>query len=121
KAQALEPDSEEAAQRVLEYGLKVDSDLAIRQTRDYLAKYPERRRLQLMLVNRLVERREYQAALDQVAAMRRHAPEDFDLLYTDAEVNIRAGNLDTARGLLNDYINVQTQRRQAMNDKASSA
>ncbi|WP_228129176.1 lipopolysaccharide assembly protein LapB [Pusillimonas sp. T7-7] len=121
KAQALEPDSEDAAQRVLEYGLKVDSDKAISQTRAYLAEHPERRRLQLMLINRLVERREYQVALDQVAAMRRHAPEDFDLLYTEAEVNIRADNLDVAKGLLNDYIKVQTQRRQAINDKASSA
>ncbi len=121
QAQRLDPESEDAAQRVLEYGLKVDPEAAISQTRAYLAKNPERRRLQMMLINRLVERREYDAALEQVAAMRRYAPEDFDLIYSEAEVNIRAGNYDKAQVLLYDYINVQTQRRQSINDKASSA
>ena len=121
RAQALAPDSEEVALRVLEYGLRVDSDAAISQTRAYLEQHPGKRRLHLTLVNRLVERREYQEALNQVAAMRKQAPEDFDLLYTEAEVNIRAGELDTARSLLNDYINVQTQRRKSINDKASNA
>ncbi len=121
QAQALEPSSEEAAQRVLEYGLKVDPAAAISQTRAYLDQYPERRKLQLMLINRLVERNDFQMALDQVGSMRRQAPEDFDLLYTEAEVNIRAGRNDHAQALLNEYINVQTQRREAINDKASNA
>ncbi|MGB6102975.1 MAG: tetratricopeptide repeat protein [Pusillimonas sp.] len=121
QAQALEPSSEEAAQRVLEYGLKVDPAAAISQTRAYLDQYPERRKLQLMLINRLVERNDFQMALDQVGSMRRQAPEDFDLLYTEAEVNIRAGRNDQAQALLNEYINVQTQRREAINDKASNA
>lgn len=121
QAQRLEPESEDAAQRVLEYGLKVDPEAAISQTRAYLTRNPERRRLQMMLVNRLVERRDYPAALEQVGAMRRHAPEDFDLIYSEAEVNIRAGNYEKAQVLLHDYINVQTQRRQTINDKASSA
>ncbi|MDS1140569.1 tetratricopeptide repeat protein [Pusillimonas sp. SM2304] len=121
KAQALEPGSEAAAQRVLEYGLKVDPDAAINQTRAYLNTYPQSRKLQLMLVNRLIERREFDTALDQVGRMRRLAPEDFDLLYTEAEVNIRAERYEQAQALLNEYINVQTQRRQAISDKASNA
>lgn len=121
KAQAIEPDSEIAAQRVLEYGLKVDPVAAINETRDYLRKHPGSRKLQLLLVNRLTDRHEFDTALSQVKDMRRRAPEDFDLLYTEAEVNIRAARYDAARMLLNEYINVQTQRRQSIEDKASNA
>src|SRR5690606_7853144 len=80
KAQELEPASDAAAQRVLEYGLKVDPEAAISQTRAYLKEYPQSRKLQLMLVNRLIERRDFDTALSQVRTMRQQAPEDFDLL-----------------------------------------
>src|SRR5690606_8564522 len=94
---------------------------AISQTRSYLDKYPQSRKLQLMLVNRLTERRDFNVALDQVKRMRDQNPEDFDLLYTEAEGNIRAQRYDEARALLNEYINVQMQRRQSIHDKASNA
>jgi len=121
KVLVKDPDSDAAAQRVLEYGLKVDPAAAIEQTKAYVAAHPDSRRLQLMLVNRLVSRNEFQAALQQVQAMRQRSPEDFDLLFTEAEVNIRAERYDQARALLNEYINVQTQRRAAIADKASNA
>ena len=117
----LAPDSEMAAQRVLEYGLKVDSRAAIRETEEYVERYPDMRRLRLLLVNRLVLRHEFDAALAQIADMRRRAPEDFDLLYTEAEVNVRAERYDRARELLNQYITVQEQRGNALHDKASTA
>ncbi|HWL30129.1 MAG TPA: tetratricopeptide repeat protein [Burkholderiaceae bacterium] len=120
-AQKLEPDSDAAAQRILEYGLKVDPVAAIRETRTFLDKHPGSRKLQLMFVNRLVDRHEFDAALAQVNAMRRSAPEDFDLLYTEAEVNVRAERYDKAQALLREYINVQTQRRQSIDDRASNA
>jgi tetratricopeptide (TPR) repeat protein len=120
-AQKLEPDSDAAAQRILEYGLKVDPVAAIRETRTFLNKRPGSRKLQLMFVNRLVDRHEFDAALAQVNAMRRSAPEDFDLLYTEAEVNVRAERYDKAQALLREYINVQTQRRQSIDDRASNA
>src|SRR3546814_15499217 len=44
-----EPDSEPAAQRVLEYGMKVDPAQAIADTRAFIAKHPDSRKLQLML------------------------------------------------------------------------
>lgn len=121
QALALDQDSEGAAQRVLEYGLKVDAAAAIAETRAYLRSHPDSRKLQLLLVNRLVDRREFDAALGQVKTMRQRAPEDFDLLYTEAEVNIRAERYEDAKSLLNEYINVQTQRRRSVHDKASSA
>ncbi|MGB3290070.1 MAG: tetratricopeptide repeat protein [Burkholderiaceae bacterium] len=121
QAQALDPDSDAAAQRVLEYGLKVDPVAAINTTRAYLGKHPGSRKLQLMLVSRLADRHEFDAAIAQIQAMRRQAPEDFDLLYNEAQINVRAERYPRAQALLREYINVQTQRRQSINDKASSA
>ncbi len=121
QALALDPASEVAAQRVLEYGLKVDAPAAIKETRAYIAKHPGSRKLQLMLVNRLVDRKDFTEALAQVKTMRQQAPEDFDLLYTEAEVNMRAERYSQAQALLEEYISVQTQRRKSINDKASNA
>ena len=121
RALELAPNSEMAAQRVLEYGLRVDSRAAIRETQEYVQKYPDMRRLRLLLVNRLVGRHEFDAALAQIDLMRKHAPEDFDLLYTEAEVNVRAERYDRAKQLLNEYIAVQEQRGHALPDKATTA
>lgn len=117
----LAPQSEMAAQRVLEYGLRVDSRAAIRETEAYVERHPDMRRLRLLLVNRLVGRHEFDAALAQVEAMRRRAPEDFDLIYTEAEVNVRAERYERAKALLNQYIDVQEQRGNALPDKATTA
>ncbi len=120
-ALAADPDSEPAAQRVLEYGLKVDPVAAINASKSFAHKHPEARKLQLLLVNRLAQRNDFDGALAQLASMRKAAPEDFDLLYTEAEVNFFANRYPQATALLNEYINVQTQRRRSISDKASNA
>lgn len=120
-ALVLDPDSEPAAQRVLEYGLEVDPSAVLAETEEWLRAHPEARKLQLMLVSRLVDRREYDDALGHLAALRKQAPEDFDLLYTEAEVQVRAENPERAKALLNEYISVQNQRRQSLNDNATMA
>lgn len=121
KALVLDPDSDAAAQRILEYGLQVDPAAAIAETRKFLVAYPENRQLQLMLINRLVGRQDFDDALAQVSMLRRQTPEDFDLLYTEAEINVRAKRFERAEALLREYIQVQTQRRQSLNDQASNA
>ena len=121
RAQELDPSSEQAAQRLLEYGLKVDPAVALASAQAFVARYPQNGRLGALLVSRLAERGDYTAALALVQQMRRNAPENFDLQYTEAEVNFRAGRLDAAKSLLNEYIAVQTQRRQSLDDKASDA
>lgn len=116
-----DPASETAAQRILEYGLKVDPQAAIAETRAYIKKHPDSRKLQLMLASRLLDRHEFDAALSLVDELRHQAPEDFDLLYTEAEINAKAERYDRAQALLNEYINVETQRRQSLRDNASNA
>lgn len=121
RAQILDPDSQDAAQRVLEYGLRVDPESAIAQTQAYLAAHPDQRAMHLLLVSRLTSRGQFDQALALLGEMRRRTPEDFDLLYTEAEVNARAARYDVAVHLLNDYISVQSQRRQSIEDGASNA
>ncbi|WJJ94203.1 tetratricopeptide repeat protein [Neopusillimonas aromaticivorans] len=121
RAQELDPSSEQAAQRLLEYGLKVDPAAALASAQAFVARYPQTERLGALLVSRLAERGDYTGALALVQQMRRNTPENFDLQFTEAEVNFRAGRLDAAKALLNDYITVQTQRRLSLDDKASDA
>ncbi len=117
----LEPDSELAIQRVLEYGLAVDARTAIERVRAYLQRNPESRTVQLQLASRLVERRQFDEALQLVHQLQAQAPEDFDLLYTEAEIQSRAGHYAQARQLLENYIQVQSQRRQSVSDQVSTA
>jgi tetratricopeptide (TPR) repeat protein len=115
------PDSEPAAQRVLEYGMKVNPSRAISVTKAFIAQHPDSRKLQLMLVNHLVGIHETAQALDILHGMRQRTPEDFDLLYTEAEVDFRAGYYDQAKALLANYIDVQTQRGKSFNVNATDA
>ncbi|WP_322996672.1 tetratricopeptide repeat protein [Castellaniella sp.] len=121
RAQGLAPDSLDAAERILEYGLRIEPREAIRDTYRYLADHPGHRGLQLLLVSRLTGRGQFDEALKLLGDMRRQAPEDFDLLYTEAEVNARAGRYVAAKSLLNEYITIQQQRRRSLAEGASSA
>ncbi|HUH88188.1 MAG TPA: tetratricopeptide repeat protein [Pusillimonas sp.] len=121
KAQALDPRLESAAQRVLEYGMSVNPEAVLAETRAFVQANPESGKTQLLLANHLVRRGDFDGALRVVHDLRRRTPEDFDLLYTEAEINFRADRFDAARSLLLQYINVQTQRRQSIDDRASDA
>lgn len=121
KAQKLDPPSVEAAQRILEYGLRVQSHKAIQDTYKYLEHYPNQRSVQLLLVSRLTSMGDFNEALGLLADMRKANPEDFDLLFTEAEVNARAGNYAHAKMQLQQYLSIQQQRRNAIDDGASSA
>ncbi len=120
-ALAQEPDSELAMQRVLEYGLGQDQDAVILQSKQFVQANPDLRDFALLLLNRLVDLQKYDDALIQIAHMQKRNPEDFDLQFTQAEINIRAERYDRAIELLNDYINVQNQRRQSLSDDSTLA
>ena len=110
-ALVADPKSEAAAQRALQYGLAVDPGAAMAQARDFLARNPNARRLHLMLVGQMTQQQDYDGALAELDAMSRRSPEDFDLLYIQAQVAYRAGRLDQARALLGQYLDVQEQRQ----------
>jgi len=111
-ALAAAPSSEDAARRVLEYGLSVDAPRALDEAAAFAQRHPDARKLRLMLASQLADRGDYDAALAELSSMARRAPEDFDLLFMQAQVNYRAGRLDDAQQLLRQYVDVQTQRGQ---------
>jgi len=120
-ALAADPRSEPAAQRVLEYGSKVDPQRAEEQARAFIARNPNARKVRLMLAGQLAERGEYDAAQAELQAMSRRSPEDFDLLFMQAQLAYKAGNLNQARALLQQYLDVQNQRQQATAPGATDA
>jgi len=120
-ALTLQPGSEDAAQRLLDYGMNVDPEHAIAEARSFAARYPNARRLRLMLASMLADKGRYDEALTELRAMARRAPEDFELLTLQAQVNYQAGRLDVAQRLLQEYVDVQSQRRNAVMPEASDA
>jgi len=120
-ALALQPDSEDAAQRLLDYGMGVDPDRALAEARRFAGRYPDARRLRLMLADVLADQGRHDEALAELHAMSRHSPEDFDLLYMQAQINYRASRLGAAQALLQEYVDIQAQRRSATMPGATDA
>jgi tetratricopeptide (TPR) repeat protein len=120
-ALAADPKSEPAALRALQYGIAVDPSAAQAQARDFLARNPNARRLHLVLVGQMVKDGKYDEALAELDAMSRRTPEDFDLLYMQAQVAYRAHRPDQARALLGQYLDVQEQRQRSTAPGATMA
>lgn len=112
-ALAADPKSEAAVQRVLEYGGKVDPARVQSDARAFIARHPDSRKVRLILAAQLAEQGDYDAALRELQAMSKRAPEDFDLLFMQAQLAYKAGQLDQARSLLEQYLEVQRQRQRA--------
>lgn len=121
KALRLQPDSEDAAMRVLEYGALVDAPAAIDRARAFARAYPAARQLRLMLAGQLSEQGNVQGALDELALMSSQYPEDFDLLFVRAQLAYQDGQLAESRRLLEQYVDVQSQRQDAIAVGASDA
>lgn len=121
KAQALAPRSQDAAMRVLDYGLRVNADQAIAAARLFAKYNPNARQLRMMLTGRLTEQGDFDGALAELADMAKASPEDFDLLYLQSQVAYRAKRLDQSQRFLEQYVAVQTQRGSANEVGATDA
>lgn len=117
----LKPDSEDAAMRVLDYGMAIDAQAAIDRAQKFARAYPNARQLRLMLAGQLADSGDVQAALDELALMSAQFPEDFDLLFIRAQLAYQDGRLNESRVLLEQYVDVQSQREGAMAFGASDA
>jgi len=127
-ALALQPDFEDAARLLLEAGLAADgaddadaASAAMSEARRFAARHPDARRLRLTLAQAYAEAGRVDEALAELQAMAQHAPEDFDLLTLQAQVQVGAGRLAEARALLRQYIDVQSQRRDANRSDSTDA
>lgn len=120
-ALAADPKSEGAAQRVLEYGSKVDPQQAQADARAFINRNPDSRKLRLMLAGQIADSGDYNGALSELQAMSRRSPEDFDLLFMQAQLAYKSGQLPLARSLLEQYLDVQNQRQRAIVPGATDA
>lgn len=120
-AMALQPSSEDAAMRVLDYGMPVDAATALRNAQKFARDYPQSRQLRLMLSGKLAEEGDVAGALDELALMSEEFPEDFDLLFIRAQLAYRDNRLPQAKRLLEEYVAVQSQRQASMDSGASDA
>ncbi|CAB3626198.1 Beta-barrel assembly-enhancing protease [Achromobacter mucicolens] len=120
-ALAADPKSEGAAQRVLEYGSKVDPKRAQTEARAFINRNPGARKVRLMLAGQLADSGDYDAALAELQAMSRRSPEDFDLLFMQAQLAYKSGQLAQAKTLLQQYLDVQNQRQRATVPGATDA
>ncbi|MNQ42343.1 tetratricopeptide repeat protein [compost metagenome] len=120
-ALAADPKSEPAAQRVLEYGSRVDPQQAQAEARAFIGRNPGARKVRLMLAGQLADSGDYNGALAELQAMSRRSPEDFDLLFMQAQLAYKAGQLPQAKTLLQQYLDVQNQRQRATVPGATDA
>ena len=120
-ALAADPKSEAAAQRVLEYGSKVDPQRAQADARAYISRNPNARKVRLMLAGQMADAGDYAGALAELQAMSRRSPEDFDLLFMQAQLAYKAGQLPQAKAFLQQYLDVQNQRQRAIVPGATDA
>ena len=118
---AVSPRSEEAAMRVFEYGLAVDPDKALQDARKFVAAHPGSRRLRLLIAGQLSERGDFDASAAELQSMAKRSPEDFDLLFMQAQVAYRAKRLDQAKALLDQFVSIQGQRQGASAPGATDA
>ena len=115
------PRSEEAAVRVLEYGIATEPDTVLKEAKAFAQRHPEARRLRLGLAGQLSDQGDDEGAAAEVASMIARTPEDFELLYVQAQLAARAKRFDQARRFLDQYITVQKQRQRAAPDGATDA
>lgn len=123
-ALSVAPRSEDAAMRVFEYGLPVDAQQAFRDAQGFTAAHPNARRLRLLMAAQWAERRDFDLATAELVAMAKLAPDDFDLVFMQAQIAYRAKRLPEARSLLEQFVSLQTQRQVTMaagaNDEGSA-
>lgn len=116
-----DPSSEIAAQRVFEYGVRLDRALAESEARAFIEQHPNASNLHLSLIGMIADSGDYDAALAELQALSRQEPENFDLLQLQAQIAYKAGNKDLSRQLLQQYLEVQDQRQQAIDVGATDA
>lgn len=117
----IKADSDMAIQRVIEYGYEIDKENVVKIAKTWLGQNPESRKTYLRLLNQYVMHGDFDVAKSSIKSMRSRWPEDFDLLYTEAEINIKAKDYGRAKKLLNEYISVQEQRRLSLDDSVTNA
>lgn len=121
KALELDAVSDAAAERVLQYGRESHKKEAMELVGNFIRANTTARRLRLLYISEMVNDKAFDAAIHELKEMEKNFPEDFDLLYMEAQVYYQARQLTQAKKLLKQFLDVQTQRREALSDAETDA
>lgn len=121
KALELDAASDASAERVLQYGREGHKKEAMEIVGNFIQTNANARRLRLLYISEMVNDKAFDAAILELKEMEKTFPEDFDLLYMEAQVYYQAKKLAQAKKLLKQFLDVQTQRREALSDAETDA
>ncbi|MFV9474871.1 tetratricopeptide repeat protein [Advenella sp. RU8] len=121
KALELDQASDASAERVLQYGRESHKPEAMKIVGDFIRANANARRLRLLYISEMVNDKMFDAAITELKKMEKTFPEDFDLLYMEAQVYYQAKQLAQAKKLLKQFLDVQLQRREALSDAETDA
>lgn len=121
KALELDGASDASAERVLQYGREGHKKEAMEIVGNFIQTNANARRLRLLYISEMVNDKAFDAAIHELKEMEKNFPEDFDLLYMEAQVYYQARQLTQAKKLLKQFLDVQTQRREALSDAETDA
>ncbi|MBK1781666.1 tetratricopeptide repeat protein [Advenella sp. WQ 585] len=121
KALELDAASDASAERVLQYGRENHKKEAMEIVGNFIQTNANARRLRLLYISEMVNDKQFDAAIHELKKMEKTFPEDFDLLYMEAQVYYQAKKLAQAKKLLKQFLDVQIQRRAALSDAETDA
>ncbi|MDY0272041.1 MAG: tetratricopeptide repeat protein [Advenella sp.] len=121
KALELDAASDASAERVLQYGRENHKKEAMKIVGNFIQTNANARRLRLLYISEMVSDKQFDAAIHELKKMEKTFPEDFDLLYMEAQVYYQAKKPAQAKKLLKQFLDVQIQRRAALSDAETDA
>ena len=105
-----QPDSEAAAMLALQMGVETEPDQSVARARAFIATHAESRNLRVLLARALASLKDYDGARDELQALARANPEDFEVLYMQGVLAYQSQRPSDADGYLKQYLEVHEQR-----------
>ncbi|MEK7944410.1 tetratricopeptide repeat protein [Pigmentiphaga sp. YJ18] len=105
-----QPDSEAAAMLALQMGVETEPDQSVARARAFIATHAESRNLRVLLARALASLKDYDGARDELQALARANPEDFEILYMQGVLAYQSQRPSDADGYLKQYLEVHEQR-----------
>lgn len=105
-----QPDSEAAAMLALQMGVETEPEQSVARARAFIATHAESRNLRVLLARALASLKDYDGARDELQALARANPEDFEILYMQGVLAYQSQRPSDADGYLRQYLDVHEQR-----------
>lgn len=120
RALDVDNQSEDAAMRILSLSQGPKRAQGLMFVKSFLEQHPQSRLLYLSYVNELAKDDNFEEAVGAIKKMQAQSPEDFELLYYQALLHYDAEQWITARKVLMQYIDIQSQRQKSQTVEIAS-